>query len=158
VGAGLAAYLVYFHALLLWDRIATLKILETSVALRWGGALVLLFALFRLRRGGAALFLGRKAVVFWLLVLLLHSSASMPAARGFDPRLDERLGTALLFVLPIGVTVATAFRAGFRLLASIPGTLFSKYAPHVYCLLDLSPRLSLRPGFLRSLSARAPPA
>ncbi len=158
LGVGLAAYLVYFHALLLWNRIATLKILETSVALRWGGAVVVLLGVFRLSRGGVPLFQGRKAVVFWLLVLLLHSSVWMPATSGFDPQLDPTVGAALLFALPIAVAVRTLVGADFRLLASIPGRRRPGYSPPVYSRLDIPPCFSLRSGFVWSLFARPPPA
>jgi hypothetical protein len=82
VGIGLlaSALLVGFHGLLLWERILDLSIFEPLVALEWTAGILLLVVLRRLRQRDIPLFHGRKAVAFWLLVLLLHFIAAPPGA------------------------------------------------------------------------------
>jgi hypothetical protein len=73
--AGLWAALLWFHAHLLWQRITDLTLFEPVVALRWGATVVILVALARLRRLGVPLFRGRRALILWLVVLLLHAGS-----------------------------------------------------------------------------------
>jgi len=72
--------LVAFHAVLLWARIRDLSIFQPLVALEWLAGLLMLVVLWHLRRQRVPLFRGRKALAFWLLVLLLHLIAAPPAA------------------------------------------------------------------------------
>lgn len=65
--------LVAFHGWLLFQRVADWSILEPAVLAKWGGAIALvagtlLFQRFVPRQARGI----RAAVVFWLLVLLLH--------------------------------------------------------------------------------------
>lgn len=77
----LALLIAGFHAGLLGRRLAQPE-LDSAVLLRWSGAILLLAAALSLRRRGVSLLWGRQALVFWLLVLLLHAgaSASTPSA------------------------------------------------------------------------------
>lgn len=68
---GLAG-LVAFHAALLVGRFADASIAHPEVVVQWLAALLLGVAAWALRRQGSSLFSGRSALVFWLLVLLLH--------------------------------------------------------------------------------------
>jgi hypothetical protein len=99
----LAAFLLYLlplHALLLWRRIADLSLFETGVALRWGAAAALLVGAGLLHRAGISLWSGRRALTFWVLVLLLHASAAVP--------LVEEAALDLLASLPAEAFVLTA--------------------------------------------------
>lgn len=95
------AVLAAFHALLLWRRVADLSLLEPAVALRWAGAALLLAALPLARRLGIPLLRGRRAVVFWVVVVLLHVQL-LPAP------LATADGEPLLTLLPAVASVAAA--------------------------------------------------
>ena len=95
----LVVALVAFHAWLLWVRAADGRLLEPAVAFRWtaGGALVLVIA--ALRRHRIQLLRGRRALVVWLLVALLHWSAAAPASEAGVVAGSWRMAD-VLFVLP----------------------------------------------------------
>lgn len=69
------AVLVGFHIWLLWTHSLTGKIFEPDVIARWAVAGLVVAALLALRRLGLPLFWGRRAVVLWLLVVLIHCHA-----------------------------------------------------------------------------------
>ena len=75
VGRALTVLVAGFHAGLLGRRLAQAEA-DPAVILRWCGALLLLGVAFWLRRRGLSLRWGRSALVFWLLVLLLHAGAA----------------------------------------------------------------------------------
>ncbi len=102
-GLGLAAVasLVVLHVSILWARITQGRLGEPLIALRWGAAFVLLLALLALRRRGVPLLWGRRALVFWLLVLVLHAGTGVP--QDSTPRVAPE---QLLFVLPAAVAPA----------------------------------------------------
>ena len=77
VGRALTVLVAGFHAGLLGRRLAQAEA-DPAVILRWCGALLLLGIAFWLRRRGLSLRWGRSALVFWLLVLLLHAGAAPP--------------------------------------------------------------------------------
>ncbi len=83
-----AAGLVVFHGFLLWDRIASLTLLDPVIALRWGAAAALVLGLVRLQRAGVPLLSGRKALVVWSLVALLHATM-VPGIGGLTATLAE---------------------------------------------------------------------
>ena len=66
------AGLVVFHAALLAGRFADASIAHPEVIAQWVGAVLLGVGALALRRQGSSLVSGRGALVFWLLVLLLH--------------------------------------------------------------------------------------
>jgi len=72
MGAITIAGLVVFHAVLLLERLADASIAHPQVLAQWVGALLLGAGALALRRQGSSLLSGRSALVFWLLVLLLH--------------------------------------------------------------------------------------
>jgi hypothetical protein len=88
------AALVGFHLGLLWLRLAEGTLWSPAVAARWAAAFVLCVTLVVLRRAGIPLLWGRKALVFWLLVLVLHATSGAPA-----PDAD-------LLTLPVAATTA----------------------------------------------------
>ena len=145
---GAVSLLVAFHAWLLALRLAEGQLGEPTVALRWLAAPILIAALATLRRAGVPLVWGRKAFAFWVLVLLLHWTATPAAERG--------------------VPVA-------ELLLKLPGTFVTLAA---FALLGVAAGRTVRPrrqtgrgervgvlrlgpvvnGFLPALAARPPPA
>jgi len=63
-----------FHVVLLVRRLAQGDV-DPAALFRWSGAFLLLGAALWLRRHRVPLLWGRQALVFWLLVLLLHAGA-----------------------------------------------------------------------------------
>ena len=144
------ATLVPLHVALLWDRFSHGRLSDPEVALRWLGAAVLTVAVLALRRLGIPLLWGRRALVFWLLVLLLHAGAAAPE----DPA-AHATPVRLLFVVPASVAplwvllvllVAPLVQRAGQAPVLLPMRGFADSAP------------ALRGGFLLALSPRAPPA
>jgi hypothetical protein len=112
VFAGLGLLLVAFHAWLFAGHVWTGELSDVAVLTRWLVAGGLLFGLRQLRRQGARLFFGRRAVALWVLAALLHG-----------PALAERMGvdapapTAIAVVLT-PASVAAVF-AGLALLLAL---------------------------------------
>jgi len=108
-GMLLSAVLVFFHALLLWTRISDLSIFQPLVAIEWIAGVLLLLALRHLRRNGVPLLRGRKALAFWLLVLLVHLIAAPPGVEW----LAEPGG--LLLALPVTWLLVRAIASAIAL-------------------------------------------
>jgi hypothetical protein len=98
VGATVAL-LAVFHGWLLIRRLVDASIAEPEVLLRWLGACGLLAGAAWLRPRGLSVSQGRPALVFWLLVLVLHVGASPVVVSAV--RAEE-----LLLVLPLGLAAA----------------------------------------------------
>jgi hypothetical protein len=64
-----------FHAWLLWEHASTGRLLDPATLLRWVAAALILAGFLALRRVGRPLASGRRALVLWLLVVLLHGHA-----------------------------------------------------------------------------------
>jgi hypothetical protein len=69
------AALVVFHGWLLWTHVAAGKAFEPATSLRWLIAIGVLVGFRALSRHGLPLLFGRRAVVLWLLVILIHCHA-----------------------------------------------------------------------------------
>lgn len=155
-GPATATLVVLYHAFLLWQRIADLTLLEPAVAARWVFTLIFLLGLARLHQRGVPLVWGRKALVFWLLVLLLHLSFYGPLAEkvqtGFDLQRVE-----WILALPVAVAVAVFAVCCLGLLATVLRTLAERSVP-LWSLLDAFHRPSLRRGWTLQLACRPPPA
>lgn len=67
--------MVAFHAWLLWTHLIGGKTLEPRTAVRWIVAAVVLVGFRALQRRGLSLFWGKRAVVLWLLVVVIHCHA-----------------------------------------------------------------------------------
>ncbi len=153
---GLAVTLLTFHGWLLWLRLTGGQILDPEVALRWGAAVLLLSGLLILRRLGVPLFWGRKALVFWALVILLHWSAAGPLPETASPS-SPAGGPPLLFVLPaptgaLLLTLAVLWAVlRHRRWNRIPRPLA------IWPVTIAAARGALAAGFWLSLSARPPP-
>ena len=149
LGLAAAATLVVLHVSILWDRVAQGRLTEPAVALRWLAALVLMVALLALRRRGVSLLWGRRALVFWLLVLLLHAGAAVP--QDPTPRLAPE---HLLFVVP--AVAGPACLLLVLLLTLVSRALAGPAVSLARGATCASP--ALRGGFLPALASRPPPA
>jgi hypothetical protein len=69
------ALLVLFHVWLLWTHLIVGKAFEPRTALRWLVAVGVLAGFRALSRRGLPLLFGRRAIVLWLLVILIHCHA-----------------------------------------------------------------------------------
>jgi hypothetical protein len=151
--AASALGLVVFHAALFWNHIGEGRLLDPAVAARWGIGALLLLALAALRRAGVPLLWGRRALVVWVLVALLHWTAA-PAADGTPARGGAM---ALLLVdLPVGASVTLLAASLFLLIL-----LRARAAPRSTRALGVSvPGAALRhaPLLSRHLASRAPPS
>ena len=155
-GPALVGLVVLYHALLLWQRVTDLTLLEPAVAARWLATLLLLLVLFRLHHRGVPLIWGRKALVFWLLVLLLHVSFYGPLAEGVEASIDiQRAG--LMLALPATVVVVALAAVCLALLAGFLGAL-AVQSPLTFSLLDAPSGPSLPTGWTLQLASRPPPA
>ncbi|MGE0453286.1 MAG: hypothetical protein AB7O37_01100 [Vicinamibacteria bacterium] len=148
VSAVVAIALVAFHGWLLALRLAEGALGDPAVALRWLAGFGLTAALLGLRRAGVSLFRGRKAFVFWLLVLLLHWSATAAGDRG--AQFDD-----LILGVPASV-VSLVFVA--TLLAGVPSGTPRKVPRWRISRIPLALRsAALGAGFVFALAARPPP-
>ena len=66
------ALLVVFHVWLLWTHVVAGKAFEPGTTLRWLVAVGVLVGFRALSRRGLPLLFGRRAIVLWLLVILIH--------------------------------------------------------------------------------------
>jgi hypothetical protein len=108
-----AASLILLHAWIFWDQLATGRLVDPALALKWIGAGTLCAALLALRRAGVALLWGRKAFVVWVLVAFLHvgagSAANLGDAAGSQP------DASAVFVLPALLSPLAALCLGVLL-------------------------------------------
>lgn len=144
------ATLVLLHVAVLWERVTQGRLSDPEVGLRWLGAAVLTVALLALRQRGVPLLWGRRALVFWLLVVLLHAGAVAPEDPGL--RADP---VRLLFVLPVsvaplGMLLVLIVAQRVRLVHDRPGASLARGV--------LGGAPTLQEGFLLGLAPRAPPA
>lgn len=146
--AALAFVLVVFHVLLLWRRVADASLLEPEVALRWLAACLLMAAPLAALKAGIRLLEGRRAVIFWLLVLLLH--VNVPAVA--DPAALSPAAPALLpllWPLATGVLVALLTLAAA---AAVSGTALRRLGRRLP-----QPAWALAGGPITPLYSRPPP-
>jgi hypothetical protein len=145
-----ALALASFHIFLFWNRLVGGDLLDPAIALRWVAAAGLVSALAALRRMGVPLARGRKALVIWLLVVLLHASGrTVPAvAPGESPTETD---ASLIFLLPSALTVV-----GLGLLcATVPRRRLTVFAAIGRTEPGAACRLSA--GWRRGGATRAPP-
>ncbi len=138
-----AAVLVVYHAALFWDRVASLTLLDPAVALRWGVAAALAFGLVRMRRAGVPLLAGRRALIVWTLVALLHASMA-PGAGAVAATLAET-DAGLWLALSLSTLVALFGTAAGASLSRPPCGTPGRLVPatpafRAACLAPLSPR------------------
>jgi len=144
---GAVAFLVAFHGWLFAERLVGGELLEPVVALRWLASLVLIAALRALRRAGVPLIRGRRALVFWVLVALLHWSASPMAERGLA-------AGELLVAAPGAITLAGGV---WLLLGGTPRRLRTDRPPRHAGPPAATHVPPLAPWLLLALAPRPPP-
>lgn len=93
IAAGLGGLLVLFHLWLFGSQLWEGQLAELGPVLRWAMAAGLAGALVGLRRSGASLVHGRKAVAIWLLAALLHAPAMGDSQAPPSPALAEVVTT-----------------------------------------------------------------
>jgi hypothetical protein len=85
--------LVAFHVALFSVHVIQGRLLEPQTAGRWVAAVLLLAGFRRLSRLGLPLVFGQRAVVLWLLVILLHCHAGWATgSTSLDLAVPETLG------------------------------------------------------------------
>lgn len=149
--------LVAFHAVLFWERLANSTLFEPVPAIRWLATIALMAVLYRLHRSGISLLRGRGALVFWLLVLLLHVSFWGPLA---DPKSTREgwSGSGLLLALPAFTIILYSMAFPLRRLLA---RLLRGPTPNELRSVGWrvpSQSFAQRAGFLPSLACRPPPA
>ncbi len=140
------AALLWLHAHLLWERITDLTLFEPLVAFRWGAAVLTIAALVRLQHIGVPLFRGRRALILWLVILLLHAGSAAAVGSQLELVADFGLLIAVaLWVLALEDVLGKRTRTADIVLrrAWVP-----RLAPA---------RLPCAPGSLDPLSPRPPP-
>jgi hypothetical protein len=115
ITAGAAGLLGLFHAWLLGSQWWDGQLAEPGLVLRWLAAAGLLLAIVLLRRSGASVFLGRKAVAIWLLAMLLHGPA---IARQHERGEWAALPEAVIAVVQVAAA-SVALGCGLALLAAL---------------------------------------
>jgi hypothetical protein len=151
LGLVAVASLVLLHVSLLWARVTQGRLGEPVIAFRWIAAVVLLLALLALRRRGVPILWGRRALVFWLLVLVLHAGTGVPQDSSARVAPEQ-----LLFVMPAAVAPACLF---FVLLVTpLAGATLT--GPAVALALRAAGAVPARRrrGFRLALASRPPPA
>ena len=144
--------LLAFHAWLLWTHLVGGRPLELQTAARWLVALGVLVGFRALRRRGVSPFLGKRAGVLWLLVVLIHCHAvwnSQPVS--LELGIPETAEVFAKLAAPL-VAVFTLLFAGAllaRLFVLGPAWLAGGSSPHVSGLLS--------PGFGIRFLPRPPP-
>jgi len=118
-----AGALIVFHVWILWERFLDLSLFQTGVALHW----ILAAAIFGLgawlRWQGVNLLRGRQAVVFWMLVLLLHFAGTTPLPESVASGLDFAREASFHWLIPAsaaGLLVYAAIRGAGRVRFSRP--------------------------------------
>jgi hypothetical protein len=123
------AVVAVYHAALFVSHAESGRLFEPVTATRWLVGLALVAGLYGLRRCGGAVFAGRRAVVLWLVVILLHGHAawspSAPDASGGWPALlTLQVGSGAMFGASLVVldllAVALRRRRVRRLLPTAP--------------------------------------
>ncbi|HYN06703.1 MAG TPA: hypothetical protein VES67_04870 [Vicinamibacterales bacterium] len=108
-GALLALFHVWLFAGQAWDG----QLADPALILRWLFAGALVGALAGLRRQGASIFRGRKAVAIWLLAALLHGPAAARGIEGLgEPALPEFVATFTQLLVASGAAFRLAWALG----------------------------------------------
>jgi hypothetical protein len=123
LGRAVPLGLASFHAWLFWTHATSGRLLEPGTAIRWLLAALLLGGFIALRRLGLPILFGRRALVLWLLVGLLHCHAAWsegpvldtlslpPSLTAFASQLVDAAGGVLL---GLGLLIVLARRHAIR--------------------------------------------
>jgi hypothetical protein len=150
--AGAAGLLALFHVWLLGSQLWDGRLAEPGLVLRWMIAAGLVGALIVLRRTGAPIWWGRKAVSIWLLAALLHGPTMAAGAGQFEsPALPEAV-TALVQIAAAAAMVGL----GLAVLAALAAHVFAAHRSYPRALPLLSYGLGDRPT-VPHVAPRPPP-
>jgi hypothetical protein len=153
-----SAILVAYHLVLLWQRLTDLSLLQPAVAVRWIVTVGLLIGLRRMQAAGLPLLWGRRALAFWLLVLLLHVSFLGPLSTEASARGEWSSNAGLALVLPAAaplVLLSTILLTCWL----VARTTVTSSRPLRWLVLSIaSCEHPSRGGWLPSLASRPPPA
>jgi len=149
--AAAAGLLTLFHVWVFANQLLAGHLVEPGLILRWLIAAGLVGGMVALRRSGAAMFWGRKAVSIWLLAALLHGPA-MAADAGLAPLNQPSLPEAVTTLLQV-VTTTGLIGLGFVLAAAWLRRIASPGTSRAYATLAVgtarrahhSPRFAPRP-------------
>lgn len=99
------AALVVFHVWLLGLHLLDGRALQPATAARWGLGVVVLAGFRALSRRDLPLFRGRRAVVLWLVVVIIHCSAAWDggAAAALDKAIPETVAAVAQLSFAAGV-------------------------------------------------------
>ena len=152
--ASLLVALLAFHGWLLYGGIASGRIFDIDVALRWVAGLALSAVFVGFWRVGVPLLRGRRAVVLWALVVILHAHAmaSRPVALDADAPAAQ---TLISLAVQLGGPLAAAF--GLILLAIGLRTSVTAFLRRLLALLPSDPLAHVRTGGLSLAAPRPPP-
>ncbi len=150
--AGAAGLLALFHVWLLGSQLWDGRLAEPSLVLRWMIAAGLVGALIVLRRTGAPIWWGRKAVSIWLLAALLHGPTMAAGTGRFEsPALPEAV-TAVVQIAAASVMMGL----GLAVLAALAAHVFAAQRSHLRALPVLIYALGDRPT-VPHVAPRPPP-
>jgi hypothetical protein len=151
LGGFLLAALAGFHAWLLGVHLLSGEAFEPTTAVRWALAALVLAGFRALSRRGLPVFVGRRAVGLWLLVVVIHASAAWDAGGvAFGAALPESV-TALAQMAAAATLVGVVIGAALAAPAGcFPGVRRGHLAPDLVAGLPSS-------GFVFSYSPRPPP-
>jgi hypothetical protein len=153
-----AIILVVYHLILLVQRLADLSLLQPAVALRWLITVALLMGLRRMHAAGVPMIWGRRALAFWLLVLLMHVSFLGPLSDDTGTTKDQRSEVSLALILPATVPVALLLTLVVIRWLAVRGGSTNPAALRPLELLNVELEHPSRGGWLPSLASRPPPA
>lgn len=147
--------LVVFHASILYNHFLDGRLADPGVAFRWviGGMLAAFLVAFR--RMGIPLVHGRKALVVWVLVALLHVSAARTVTSPLLTVVPED-AAIMLVVLP---AAAPVLLGALLLLTTVLRSALMLSAPDLrvaWLAHDAGARLRVNP-LVPLLASRAPP-
>lgn len=153
-----AVILVAYHLVLLWHRLTDLSLLQPAVAVRWIVTVGLLIGLRRMQVAGLPLLWGRRALAFWLLVLLLHVSFLGPLSTEASASGDWSTGVGLALVLPAAAPLVLLSTFLLACWLAARATVATSRPLQLLAFSIASAEHPSRGGWLPSLSSRPPPA
>lgn len=152
---GSVAALAVFHGVLLWSHALDGRLADPAVALRWVASLGIVALFVALRRSGIPVLWGRRALVLWLLVVMLHAWAARPALASALDEVSPADAAFALFVVP---AVGAILTAGIALLRAMRRRSTLARGPRQLTAPPPRQRPPSIVHLLNRLAPRAPPA
>jgi hypothetical protein len=152
VGVSSVLALVVFHVALFWSQAGDGRLLDPELAVRWAAGFGLTGLLVVLRRAGVPLLWGRRALIVWVLVALLHWNTS-PVA---DAAVPGGFPAQVLFELPSAAAGALLLAGGLLLALLAARSRLLRPRPVALVHASRAPRQD-SPILSLHLASRAPP-